>query len=114
MSDSRIPAPRPVGLVTILAIFAGFALFLLILDLTYLRHPATDPYSWTPEKLGKDLAWKATPESRRYSLDQLKEKQIKQLSAYGWADQKAGAVRLPIDRAEDLVIAQYTGSSSSK
>ena len=114
MSDSRIPAPRPVGLVTILAIFAGFGLFLLILDLTYLRHRSTDPYTWTPEKLTKDLAWKATPESRRQTLDELKAKQNEQLQAYGWADKKAGTVQLPIARAEELVIAQYGASSSSK
>jgi hypothetical protein len=111
MSDSRLPSPRPVGLVTILAIFAGFALFLLILDLTYLRHPAQDPYAWTPEKLSKDMEWRATPESRLYTLDQLKEKQNKQLQSYGWTDQKAGTVQLPIDRAEELIIAQYRTSS---
>ena len=111
MSDSRIPAPRPVGLVTILAIFAGFAVFLLILKVTYLRHPAQDPYAWTPEKLTKGLEWRATPESRRDTLDQLKEKQNKQLQSYGWTDQKAGAVQLPIDRAEELIIAQYRTSS---
>jgi hypothetical protein len=114
MKDNRTPAPRPVGLVTILAIFAGFALFLLVLKWTYLRHPATDPYAWTPENLTKDLAWKATPASRLDYVAQLHDQQNKQLQSYGWTDQKAGVVHLPIDRAMELVIAQSGSSSSSK
>lgn len=40
--------------------------------------------------------------SRNY--EEYREKQEQLLKSYGWVDQKAGVVRLPIDRAMDLVM----------
>ena len=39
MSDSAAPDPRPVSLVTILAIFGCFALFLVLVRFAYNSHP---------------------------------------------------------------------------
>jgi hypothetical protein len=39
----------------------------------------------------------------RGQLDKIREDEANTLSTYGWVDQKAGTVRIPIDRAMDLI-----------
>jgi hypothetical protein len=39
----------------------------------------------------------------RTQLDQIRLKEEKTLATYGWVDQKAGVVRIPIERAMDLI-----------
>lgn len=39
----------------------------------------------------------------RTQLDQIREKEEETLATYGWVDQKAGVVRIPIERAMDLI-----------
>jgi hypothetical protein len=108
MSDSAAPAPRPVSLVTILAIFGCFALFFILVRFAYNSHPpAYIPEDEVAEKLGDDLKWQATPESRLAYLQDLRAKQDKQATSYGWVDQKTGVVQLPIDRAMELVVRDY-------
>jgi hypothetical protein len=112
MSDSA-PAPRPVSPATIVVVFIGFALFLIPVDLIYVRHrppPLFIPESAPAEHLSSDQAWQATPQSRLAYLHELRAGQEKQLIHYGWGDQKNGVVQLPIDLAMDLVVKQYGGS----
>lgn len=114
MSDTSFTTPRPVGLATIIGVFILFAAFLLVIRYTYLRHPAAEAYNLAPEKLSKDQEWQATPESRLQYLHELREKHNQELGSYGWTDRKAGVVQIPIDRAMDLIVQQYSGSKSSK
>ncbi len=108
MSDSAAPAPRPVSLVTILAIFGCFALFFILVRFAYNSHPpAYIPEDEVADKLGDDLKWQATPESRLAYLTDLRAKQDKQATSYGWVDQKKGIVQLPIDRAMELIVRDY-------
>lgn len=39
----------------------------------------------------------------RTQLDQIRLKEEEMLATYGWVDQKAGIVRIPIERAMDLI-----------
>jgi hypothetical protein len=39
----------------------------------------------------------------RTQLDQIRSKEEETLATYGWVDQKAGVVRIPIERAMDLI-----------
>lgn len=39
-------------------------------------------------------------------LQQLRARQLEQLGSYGWVDQAAGTVRIPIERAMDLVASE--------
>lgn len=39
----------------------------------------------------------------RTQLDQVRLKEEEMLATYGWVDQKAGVVRIPIERAMDLI-----------
>ena len=99
MSESSANvSPRPVSVVTVLAIFFTFALFLLVIHYGYLpkRNAAfTDDGVHTPELRAKNLS-------------DLREKQNAQAAKYGWVDQKTGVVQLPIDRAMELTVRQYS------
>ena len=105
MSDQPAPAaaPRPVSLVTVAAIFALLALFWFITVRAYVPGRPPAPQNETPDNLPKDLAWKATPVSRKAYLVDLRKAQATQAVSYGWVDQKAGIVQLPIERAMQLV-----------
>ncbi len=108
MSDNAARPPRPVSLVTIVAIFGCFALFLILIRLAYnSKSPAYIPEDEVAEKLGADQQWNATPEARRTYLMELRSKQEKQATSYGWVDQKNGVVQLPVDRAMELVAHDY-------
>ena len=110
MTDQNAPASRPVSLVAVVAIFVLMSLFWVIVERVYLPTRSVAPQNETPENLGKDLAWKATPETRRQYLAELRKKQAEQGAAYGWVDQKNGVVQLPIARAMDLVIQEHGGA----
>jgi hypothetical protein len=108
MSDPQASGPRPVSLVTILAILGCFALFFILVWLAYVpRPPAYIPETEVDEKLSDDQKWQATPESRLAYLLELRAQQQKQATSYGWVDQKAGIVQLPIARAMELVADEY-------
>ena len=109
MSDQPDPAPRPVSLVAVAALFVLLSLFGLITLRVYTHRRPAAPQNEAPENLSKDLAWKATPESRKAALADLRAKQALQAVSYGWVDQKAGVVQLPISRAMELVVEAHTG-----
>jgi hypothetical protein len=106
MSNPTALSPRPVSLVTIVFVLALFGAFAFLVSRYY--HPmAIAPQNQSAENLPKDLAWKATPGSRREALATLREKQAKQAVSYGWVDQKTGVVQLPIERAMELTVERY-------
>jgi hypothetical protein len=109
MSDPAKAAPRPVSLVACVAILALLSLFWVLAQRAYVRHRGAAPQNELADNLSKDLAWKATPESRRAALASLREAQAKQAASYGWVDQKAGVVQLPIARAMELVVQENGG-----
>ena len=101
MSDTPVIPARPVSLFTIVFLFAVFAAFLLVIRYFY-EPAATSAFNAAPDNISKDLAWRANSANRRETLTQLRETATKQSSSYGWIDQKAGVVRLPIERAMEL------------
>jgi hypothetical protein len=106
MSDASSHPARPVSLITTLFILALFAAFLWFTRKFYVP-TSTAPQNATAENLNEDNKWRATNASRRAALQELREKQAKQATSYGWVDQKAGVVQLPIDRAMDLTAQKY-------
>ena len=101
MSDTPAIPARPVSLFTIVFLFAVFAAFLLVIR--YFYHPATtSAFNAAPDNISKDLEWRANSTNRRHTLKELRETEARQRSGYGWIDQKAGVVRLPIERAMEL------------
>ena len=104
MSDSTSPSPRPVSLVTVLALMGCFGVFLLVVYYGYSKNPEPAAYAVAPEKLPEDLAWKATHESKTAVLTEIRATAQKQANSYAWVDQKAGVVQLPITRAMELIV----------
>ncbi|MGA2693226.1 MAG: hypothetical protein ABSF76_12750 [Opitutaceae bacterium] len=109
MTEPKAPAPRPVSFLAVGAILVLLSLFGLLTVRVYTHHRPAAPQNEEPQNLSKDLAWKATPELRRNALDKLRASQAYQAENYGWVDEKAGVVRLPIERAMELVVLEHHG-----
>ncbi|HWA87793.1 MAG TPA: hypothetical protein VG710_16300 [Opitutus sp.] len=93
---AQSPAPRA-PLVTILAVFVLFLFFVIAVWLVYLPRD-TGPF---PDDGIHTAA------QRKQNLAELRAKHAAQLATYGWVDQKAGVVQLPIERAMELTIQKY-------
>lgn len=106
MSDSTAHAPRPVALITTLFIFALATVGFFVVRHFYSPSVAS-PQNSVAENMPKDLAWKATPASRKEALAALREKEAKQATSYAWIDQKAGVIQIPIERAMQLTAEQH-------
>ena len=92
------PSTNRSSLVSVLAIFALFALFIVV---AY--------YIYVPGKTGAyDGDGIHTVEQRQKNLAELQAKEAQQAKSYGWVDEKAGVVQLPLDRAAELTLQHYT------
>ncbi len=60
-----------------------------------------------PADFAEEQRWKMTPEGRDAALSELRQNERTLATSYGWADQPAGVVRLPIDRAIELTVRTY-------
>jgi len=107
MTDQKDPAPRPVSLVAIVAIFCVLSLFWVLAVRYYLPGRPPAPQNEAPDRLSKDLAWRATPASRKQALAELRESQAKQAVSYRWLDQKAGILQIPVERAMELFVKEH-------
>ena len=95
MSDAS-PSSNGSFTATVVAAIGGLAIFLLILLVAYMPNKA--------EPAGDGVK---TPAERKAALAELRGKEQTAASTYGWVDQSAGVVRLPLDRAIELTIQQY-------
>ena len=85
-------------LVSIIFIFVLFALFYFTV-----RH------FYKPEGNGTFVGDGIhTSVQRAENLQKLRAKEAKQAAEYGWVDQKAGVVQLPINRAMELTVQKYS------
>ena len=110
MSDYPENPARPVGLFTIGFLAVLFAAFLFLVR-TYYSPTAAAPYNAAAEKLPKEMEWRATSASRRGALNEARAEQAKLATTYGWVDEKAGVVRLPIEQAMQLVVQEQAAKS---
>lgn len=96
MSDASSPdhSGQPVWPWALAAI-GGFAIFLVILLVAYV-----------PQKPGAVEGTK-TPEQRKALRAEIEGKQKTAYSSYGWVDEKGGVVRVPVERAMDLYVAEH-------
>ncbi len=102
MSDQTKISARPVSLITIVFLAVLFAAFYFVVRHFY-APTAVAPQNAAAENLPKDLQWRASAESRRAALSDLRATQTKKENSYAWIDQKAGVVRIPVDRAMELL-----------
>jgi hypothetical protein len=108
MSDS---SAKSVSWVSVAAVFGCFALFLLLVRLGYLSQSTPAPYAVAPEGSPEELAWKATPADRRKYLADLRNKQHEQATSYAWVDKTKGIVQLPLDRAMELTVQEFSAGA---
>jgi hypothetical protein len=95
-SAKPVSAPRA-PLVTILAVFFLFALFVFAVWWIYVpRHTG----AFADDGIH-------TAAQRKKNLAELRAKHAAQITSYAWVDQKAGVVQLPLARAEELTIQKY-------
>ena len=89
-----------------LVIAAVFAVFIVIY--AFVRQDPVPARSYSGG--AEDEKWKDTSAGRGARLAELHEKEMTDATTYGWVDQNAGKVRLPIDRAMELTIAEMNAS----
>jgi hypothetical protein len=106
MSEPTSSPARPVSVITILFVLALFMVVYVVVR-RYYHATSVAAFNAPAENLSKDFQWKATHETRRDTLVDLKKAQAEQGATYGWVDQKAGVVRLSIDRAIELTAEKY-------
>ena len=103
MSQAPDASARRGTLLTASLALVAFAVFLLILGLARIDSGSTEPAGGQPDPAE---AWKLTSEGRKSRLAEVRAKSQSAATTYGWVDQNAGVVRLPIERAMELSVAE--------
>ena len=95
MSDStNFSFPHRTPVFTALIVIACFAAFAWLAKKIYTPHAATVEV----------VEGVRTPAERKTLLAEHRTKEQAEAASYAWIDQKAGVVRLPIDRAIELTV----------
>jgi len=98
MSDStNFSFPHRTPVFTALVVIVCFAAFVWIGRRLYSHQPQTV----------QAVEGVRTPEDRAKLLKEHRDKEAVESSSYAWIDQKAGVVRLPIDRAIELTVRDH-------
>ena len=106
MSDSDTPASNPAGFWPTAAGFLGtFAIFAIILAIVYRPSGGGLPTVAQPE----DSQVPGTPEGRKAKRAEVTSAAEKAYGTYQVLDPATGKVRLPVERAMELVIAEKEG-----
>lgn len=101
MSETDTPASKPSGFwASAAGVLGTFLIFLIILAIVYIPgHTAPAPQQ--PED-----GPPKTPEARKAKLEEVVSAASKDYASYGVIDANARTVRLPVERAMELVIAE--------
>ncbi len=100
-------APRPrLSILSAIVVTAFFAIFIVIY--AFVRQSPVAARSFSGG--GEEEQWKNTSAGRAGKLAEVHDKEAAAATTYGWVDQQARRVRLPIDRAMELTIAELNTS----
>ena len=97
-------------LATFLVIICCFLAMGLIVYLAYLPNRGgseTVDMSQVPE----NQRWQYSPDGRKEHLVQLRANETDKLNHYSWVDQQNGVVRIPVERAMELIVQQHKEAS---
>ena len=99
MSDSsaNFSFPHRTPVFTTVIVLVCFALF------GWLAMKLYTPHAYTVDR----VEGVRTPADRREVLAEHRKQEQAESTTYGWVDQKAGVVRLPIDRAIELTVKEH-------
>jgi hypothetical protein len=103
-SDTSAPSRSSFAL-SIGVALACFLVFAGILGLAYLKNRDTTVAA-DLTKIDAADQWKYTEAGRAERLAELHRKELAAATSYAWVDQAAGIVRLPIERAMELIVAE--------
>lgn len=98
--------PRPSGpsvFITLVVIIGCFLALALVVNLTY-RRSHGPRVSVDISQVSEDQRWRYTPEGRKARLAEMRANEADLLGTYGWVDQSAGIVRVPVGRAMELIV----------
>jgi len=90
------------GLLPLMLTVAGFFVFVAILA-----------FIWIDQKPATVALGGRSPEARVEMLRELREREASELNTYGWVDQDQGVVRLPVERAMQLVLQDLNGGQGA-
>jgi hypothetical protein len=96
-SSSSFSFPHRTPVFTAIIVLVSFALF------AWLANKIYRPHAFTVDK----VEGVKTPAERKALLAEHRAKEQAESTTYGWIDQKAGIVRIPIDRAMELVVREH-------
>ncbi|GAB5561126.1 MAG: hypothetical protein SynsKO_27730 [Synoicihabitans sp.] len=101
MSNSS-SAPAPIVWPVVVAALGVFAIFLVIVGLA--RTPVT-PIT-ASVNIAEEDQWRLSSEGRKARRLELQKSAQAAADSYGWINEADGIVRLPVDRAIDLTLAE--------
>ena len=96
-SSSNFSFPHRTPVFTAVIVLISFARFVWLANRIY------RPHAFTVDK----IEGVKTPAERKALLTEHRSKEQTDSTTYGWIDQKAGIVRLPIDRAMELTVRDH-------
>ncbi len=102
-NETSAPARSSLAL-TAGVVLTCFLVFAAIVAFAYLRNRDAS-VAVDLSKIDQADQWKYTEAGRVEKLEKLRGTEIS-MNSYGWVDQSAGVVRLPIDRAMELIVAE--------
>ncbi|WP_438479453.1 hypothetical protein [Oleiharenicola lentus] len=98
MSDSsNFSFPHRTPVFTAVIVLLAFGAFAFLARKIYVPHATTV----------NAIEGVRTPEERKALLVEHHAKEAVTATSYGWVDQKAGVVRLPVDRAIELTVRDH-------
>jgi len=109
MSDTPKPHsyfPRPSNpsvFITFAVIVGCFLAMALIVYLAYLPNRGS-VVSVDMSQVSEDMRWKYSVEGRKERLELMRASETDILNNYAWVDQSAGVIRVPVDRAMELIV----------
>jgi hypothetical protein len=78
--------------------------FLIVIALVWAMYRYTHPAPITQNRIAE----------RKKALAEIRSAEAESLNHYGWVDQAKGIVRLPIDRAMELMLQEYQNPAAAR
>ncbi len=98
------------GIVALLFLSGVAMHFVLGGLLSYFNHKSAPTDAWRPPQTAARSSWKPPLPRLQVSppadLQAFQAREAEQLTNYGWVDRTAGIVRVPVERAMELVLAK--------
>lgn len=97
--------PQRAPIFTAFVVLVGIGIFGWVVARHYDHAKPVNPLALSnPADFGEDVRWKMDSKGRAKRLSDLRAHEATDATTYGWVDQKTGVVRIPVQRAMDLIV----------